>query len=547
MKCVVNWLEHLEVVLDKWFTNLTDKYLEIQVIHCFLSFYNNFNIMPKISKEYLHYMFQAFSSENEFNEFISYCQKPIKKSIKINLHKISVEDFVNDTENDWRKLSKPNFQVDKKYHVFDDIFYVDRDNTNIPLGKTFYHQSWFFYIQEISAWTGTKFLFNPIKDNWTEIVLDISASPGWKSVQIWDYLQYLWEKTEENWKKNLWIVISNDINKSRIITLSHNLNRMWIFNSVITNFNWITFGDTLPEFFDKVLLDAPCSGEWIGFKSDEWLKYRRSSNINKISKNQYELLCSAIKTLKVGWTLIFSTCTMNPYENEFNIKNILKEYKWIIELENIDIIGKSNWLTKRDNKETLTEEQSSKIARFWPHIQKTWGFFIAKFKKIKTTSNKIIKNKLKQNNYKIKYDKKLQQFMKDFLQKYWWIQINDKKYLFVEDINYVYITSPTFSKIKDYIHTTNIWVPIFKKDRKSKIWPIHFFGIIFWHIATKNFIQVNKQSAQKYANWNNLEKTDIDKESITNPYMNYIIIKYKTLWIWIWKILNWEIKNKYIK
>jgi 16S rRNA C967 or C1407 C5-methylase (RsmB/RsmF family) len=56
--------------------------------------------MPKISKEYLHYMFQAFSSENEFNEFISYCQKPIKKSIKINLHKISVEDFVNDTEND---------------------------------------------------------------------------------------------------------------------------------------------------------------------------------------------------------------------------------------------------------------------------------------------------------------------------------------------------------------------------------------------------------------------------------------------------------------
>jgi 16S rRNA (cytosine1407-C5)-methyltransferase len=90
-----------------------------------------------------------------------------------------------------------------------------------------------------------------------------------------------------------------------------------------------------------VLVDAPCSGEGTGFKSDFSLKFWKKEEINKISGTQFQLLVSALKTVKPGGIVVYSTCTMNPYENEYNVKKILEFFKGAVILENVEIINKS--------------------------------------------------------------------------------------------------------------------------------------------------------------------------------------------------------------
>jgi len=330
--------------------------------------------MSKISEKYLEEIKKWFKSDEEFEAFLNSCQLPLKKSIKINLHRISTEIFENLTKEKWWKLTKPNFYP-QDTDIPPDLFYIDRQNTDIPLWKTFLHQSGFFYIQEIAAWMAARQIW-PLKGD--EIVLDISSAPWWKSVQLWDYLLL---KSKEN-SLSPGIVISNDVSKIRLKALAHNLNRMWIYNSAITNFNWFAFGKNLSEFFDHVLVDAPCSGEGTWFKSDAAMKYWYPSEIKKISNTQLQLLISAIKTTKVWWSIVFSTCTMNPYENEQNVAKILEIYKDKIKLENLQLINISSWFDKFGDLELLPVSEAQKLARFWPHIQKTWWFFIAKFRKI---------------------------------------------------------------------------------------------------------------------------------------------------------------------
>ncbi len=495
--------------------------------------------MWNISDKYLNEIKEAFSSEEEFDNFLNSCQMPLKKSIKISLHKLSPEEFIEDTTTEWWKLTSPGFV--KNSVLPEDVFYVDREDTSIPLGKTFYHQSWFFYIQEIAAWLSARQLFD--KDStWNELILDMSGAPGWKSVQIWDYLQYL----HKDWK--LWIVVSNDLSKSRLMATGFNLNRMGIFNSIITNFNWFAFGKNLPEFFDKVLLDAPCSWEWTGFKSDFWLKYWRKEEINKIASTQYLLLVSALKTVKVGWTIVYSTCTMNPYENEFNLKKLLDEYKWIVELEEVYLENKDPGLTKWKNEDLLTQIQAEKVARFWPHKQKTWWFFIARLRKIASLPIREKENKLIWKKWlKFSFDKQLQNKINNFLKENFWIKINENKHFFVETGNYVYVTSPLIKDIFWKFDVEKIWTPILKKNKRGEIRPTHHLWIIFWDIATKNIVNIDKNAAYKYWLGNNLLENEFIPENIENPPMNYVIIKYKNWWIWVWKLLNNELKNKYIK
>ncbi len=375
-----------------------------------------------------------------------------------------------------------------------------------------------------------------------ELILDMSAAPGGKSVQIWDYLQYL----HKDWK--LWMVVSNDLSKQRLMATGFNLNRMWIFNSIITNFNWFAFGKNLPEFFDKVLLDAPCSGEWTGFKSDFGLKYWRKEEINKIASTQYLLLVSALKTVKPGGVIVYSTCTMNPYENEFNLKRLLDEYAGIVELEEVFLKEKDPGLTSWNDENLLTQEQAEKVARFWPHKQKTWGFFIARLRKTGSLNLKSKDNKLIWKKWlKFSYDKALQNKVKALLEENFWIKTDDNKHYFVETGNYVYVVSPLIKDIFWNFDVEKIWTPILKKNNRWQMRPTHHFGIIFGDLAKKNVVSVPRESAYKYWLWNDLEAGEFSLENIENPLMNYVVIKYKKWWIGVGKLLDGRIKNKYLK
>lgn len=470
--------------------------------------------------------------DNQIDNFEKSLLLPLKKSIKINVSKINIEKFTNLTKDKFWKLSWSNLNIEWSEN---DIYYVDRDDTSIPLWKTFFHQSWFFYIQEIAAWTASRNL--DIAED--DLVLDISSSPWWKTCQIADYL------LTENIIKP-WFVVSNDVDWKRLKALSHNINRMWYYNTWISKINWFSFWKNLWEIFDKVLVDAPCSWEWTCFKSDSALKFWRKEEINKICWTQFQLLVSAIKSTKPWWTIVYSTCTLNPYENEMNVKRILEFYKENLVLENINISNKSHWITNIDWESFLNEEDAKKVARFRPHIQKTWWFFIAKFKKTKSLWEKFLpKNNtlVPKNQFKIDCSKNIQNKIKDFLLSNYWIQINDW-ILFVSTKNQVYITSKKFLEVKDKIWFERIWIPILKINNNWEFRILHSLWVILWNLATKNFIELDYEWTQEYSDNKDISTSKI----IWWKYEKwYVIIKFKEYWISVWKIIDDYIKNKYIR
>ncbi len=490
-----------------------------------------------INENYLTEINKILKNSTEIEQFIEHCQKPLKKSIKINLSRILPEDFINLTKQWWWNLTDPWFVGDDKFPI--DSFYIDRENLDTPLGKTFLHLSWFFYIQEIAASMPARFL--DIKD-W-DIILDISAAPGWKSAQISDYLSYLW--------KNPWFLVSNEINGKRLQSLAHNLNRMWAFNAWITKFNWFVFGKNLWEVFDSVLVDAPCSWEWTWYKSDFSLRTWKKQEINRICGTQFQLLVSAIKSVKAGWNVVYSTCTMNPYENEENVSKILDFFQWAIELEDINIYWKSSGITSieenGEEKQLLSNLEANKLARFRPHIQKTWWFFVAKFKKIKSLSDRYPVKQSRiypQNPFKMDMSKSFQNWVASYIKDNLGIDIDFDKYFFVGTKNKVYITSCKFLEIKDIIQFEKVWIPILKFSWQNKLVPLHWLWVVLGDLAQKNFVCLDYEQMQKYSSLKDIPLSWI-KGDFTDR--EYVIVKYKNWWMSVWKIIDWFLKNKYIK
>lgn len=116
-------------------------------------------------------------------------------------------------------------------------------------------------------------------------ILDMSASPGGKTTQLAEYYPNS-------------LIIANEIDKTRMRQLHENLDRLGAKNSFVTNYDG-RFLKNFPETFDKILLDAPCSGEGTAYKSDDALKYWNLKNIKQVAKLQFQLLESAFIALKV--------------------------------------------------------------------------------------------------------------------------------------------------------------------------------------------------------------------------------------------------------
>jgi 16S rRNA (cytosine1407-C5)-methyltransferase len=118
--------------------------------------------------------------------------------------------------------------------------------------------------------------------------------------------------------------------------------------------NGVLYG-ALPETFDRVLLDAPCSGEGIGFKAEESLKFWNVKNVKTIARLQEKLFLSGLTALKTGGEMLYSTCTLNRFENEGVLEAAAAEFPGTFEI--------------------------AFEKKFWPHSEGAGGFFVAKIKK----------------------------------------------------------------------------------------------------------------------------------------------------------------------
>lgn len=236
-------------------------------------------------------------------------------------------------------------------------YYIDKSKIS---GKHPYHMSGLVYFQEPSAMSAVEAA--EIKPG--DYVLDLCAAPGGKATQAAEHL------CGEG------LLVANEIVPKRAKILAENIGRMGIKNAIVTNEQPERLVQKFTEFFDKIIVDAPCSGEGMFKKepqaADEWSVAHTLS----CAERQKKILASAFKMLKKGGKLVYSTCTFAPCENEGVTAWVLDEYPET-ELLKINLPG----MTDACGEWVGTRHDLSGAKRIFPHKSKGEGHFNALFRK----------------------------------------------------------------------------------------------------------------------------------------------------------------------
>lgn len=229
-------------------------------------------------------------------------------------------------------------------------------------GKTPEHQAGLIYSQEISAMAVAEVL--AIEPD--ERVLDLCAAPGGKTTRLADFLG------PEG------LLVANEIFPKRAKVLSENLERWGVGNSLVTNHAPQELVPHFPQFFQKILVDAPCSGEGMFQKEPAALTQWSQDYVEECAARQKEILQSALAMLAPGGTLVYSTCTFAPEEDEEIVDYCLANF----DLELVEISA-SLFKGRVDHGRPSfsTHSEITKTIRLWPHLNAGAGHFIAKFRK----------------------------------------------------------------------------------------------------------------------------------------------------------------------
>ncbi|MBS3134906.1 NOL1/NOP2/sun family putative RNA methylase [Candidatus Woesearchaeota archaeon] len=286
-----------------------------------------------------------YSSLTDIEEFKEYCSMELRKSIRVNTLKISVKDFL--------KRTKLNLE---KIKWCDEGFFVKE---RVTLGNLNDHFLGHFYVQEAAS------MLPPLALDIKEKILDMCAAPGSKTGQIASMM------------KNKGLIIANDYDYKRLKALTLNLQRLGVMNTVITNMK----GYFIKENFDSILLDAPCSGTGTIRKSPGTVRIYNPNMIRKLCADQKGLINNAFKILNKGGSLVYSTCSLEPEENEGVIDFLLNRYD-DAKIEKIKFKGLKTSSAILDFEGKKYNEEIKKSVRIWPQDNDTEGFFVCKIRKM---------------------------------------------------------------------------------------------------------------------------------------------------------------------
>ena len=222
-------------------------------------------------------------------------------------------------------------------------------------GKHLFHEIGAYYIQEPSAMAVAEVLA-PAPG---ERILDLCAAPGGKSTQIAGKM------------RGEGLLVSNEIIPGRAKILSQNIERMGIANVVVCNETPERLAAFFPSFFDKILVDAPCSGEGMFRKDETVIAEWPPEQVKLCAERQRMILEQAVFMLKPGGTLVYSTCTFSVEENEDVIGGFLKEHPEFS-------------VAEAEQEKFFESGRREHTMRLWPHKLAGEGHFIAKLKKAGT-------------------------------------------------------------------------------------------------------------------------------------------------------------------
>ena len=238
---------------------------------------------------------EKYLTESEINGLVSSFDEREHKGVYLNTKKMSDEEFID------------LFPRVRRHPSVEHAFLYDQDKYD--LGKMVYHEQGAYYIQDPSAAIVASLL--PLKGN--ERVLDLCAAPGGKTVQASLRLS-------QNG-----MLVANDLSKPRALTLLQNVERMGLDNVIVTSLDFSKLAQNYQNYFDAIILDAPCSGSGMFRKKEEMKKDWTYEKVLKYSAIQKELVLLAFSMLKEGGTLVYSTCSYSYEEDEEVIEYLLEK------------------------------------------------------------------------------------------------------------------------------------------------------------------------------------------------------------------------------
>ena len=286
---------------------------------------------------------QRYAQLTDLDKFLEASVQRMRKSIRVNTLKTTIPEI------------QSRFSGLKQVPWCKEGFFIEGQ----AIGNTQEHFLGYIYIQ------GAASMIPPmvLKPKPGEIVLDMCASPGSKTSQMAAMMN------------NEGLIVANDNKIDRLKPLVLNLQRCGVHNTVVTFME----GRWFKEKYDKILLDAPCSGIGTIRKSPNTPQMWNPHTIKKLAGIQRQLIATAFEALKENGTLVYSTCTLEPHENEAVVNSILERYDNAkVHLFSLDIKGGKG--VDEFEGETYSPEVK-KCLRVWPQDNDTEGFFVAKITK----------------------------------------------------------------------------------------------------------------------------------------------------------------------
>ncbi len=419
---------------------------------------------------------KTYLDKNTINKLIDSLDLERTNSLVLNTNKISKEEFLKE------------YPLVEKHPFLDNVFYYNKNT--YEFGKNYLFDNGAYYIMDAASMLVSEIL--PINDN--DLVLDMCAAPGGKSIYL-------------SLKNKNFNIVSNDISHERCLKMSSNIEKLGLSNVIVTNFDFLKDNSSyFDNKFDKIILDAPCSGSAM-FRKNELAKF--DWNIKKVealSETQTNLINKAYNMLKKDGYLVYSTCSFSYEENEKIILDFLKNHS---DIETIHIF---------DNDSFYRSEMLKDAIHLFPCFYKGEGQFICLLHKKEGTSSQF---KERKDTIKLK---------KDIISKY----NLDFKYYFNFN-NFIYGSNINIDLNK--IPLIRYGVNLFEVGKNDLLTPTfnlaHYFdasnSILLDEIEFANYIkglQINK------------------KMSLTN---DFYIVSYKNINLGYIKYVNGNLKNYYPK
>ena len=386
---------------------------------------------------------------------VEFCER--MKSLLKNEYSDFLTAFSSENESNAIRINTKKELIEQEFGKLESVpwcncgFYADKSKIS---GNHPYHLAGLFYFQEASAMCAGEAL--PVNEG--DFILDLCAAPGGKSTHIAQKLS------------GTGLLVSNEINKKRAGILSENIERMGFKNVIVTNESPEKLEVHFPHFFDKIVVDAPCSGEGMFRKEPQAVTEWSVAHTESCAERQRHILKSAIKMLKPGGYIVYSTCTFAPCENEETIAYILEnfpEFK-LCEIPTLSMLS--------DGTLPLTK-------RIYPHKMRGEGHFVALLKNTEEETTKI------QHNIKSTISKESLKLVNEFFDSFMNIKIPEGALINFGDNIYVLPFGINIDKLK--VLRPGLHLGICKKGRFE---PSHALALALNAEDFKNTIDFSPDS-----------------------------------------------------